>query len=136
MPTGVWGPEQINVADQRNDPESLLHFFKTLIQRYRQSPEIGWSTVKILKCTPRQVLAHVCRVDDWATVMVHNLADEPVELTLTVPDLEEGTPLVDLASSGDPVRTTAAKGGQVTLTLEGYGFRWLRLCPEGDNRIH
>ena len=136
MPKGVLGPECINVADQRNDPASLLQFFKILIQRYRQSPEIGWSTVEVLKGTPKQVLAHVCRVDDWATVMVHNLADEPLTLELTLPDVEEGTELIDLVSSGDPTRLTVGAAGRIELSIEGYGYRWLRVCPEGDRRIH
>ena len=35
---GAFGPEFVNVGDQRRDPDSLLNFMTLLIRRYRQSP--------------------------------------------------------------------------------------------------
>ena len=40
---GAFGPEHVNVADQRGDPDSLLEFVSLLIRRYRESPELGWA---------------------------------------------------------------------------------------------
>jgi glycosidase len=43
---GAYGPEHVNVAAQRSDPDSLLSFVTLLIRRYRESPELGWSEVQ------------------------------------------------------------------------------------------
>ena len=40
--TGGFGPEHVNVADQRRDPDSLWTFMRGLIQTYRECPELGW----------------------------------------------------------------------------------------------
>ena len=39
---GGFGPEHVNVAAQRRDPDSLLRFMTLLVQRYREAPELGW----------------------------------------------------------------------------------------------
>ena len=134
VPTGVWAPEHVNVADQRGDPDSLWVFMQRLIARYRQSPEIGWSGVEILQHPHHQVLAHVCRYGEWAMVAVHNLDDEPAEVTLEVPDLPDGSVLVDQL---EPATERIAPGprGRIELTLPGYGYRWLRVAIPGDQRI-
>ena len=54
---GAFGPEFVNVGDQRRDPDSLLNFMTLLIRRYRQSPELGWSefepsTSRTVRCSP------------------------------------------------------------------------------------
>ena len=134
VPTGVWGPGHVNVAAQRSDPDSLWTFIQRLVSRYRQSPEIGWSDVEILTTTHRSVLAHVCRHGDWAMLAVHNLGDQPVEVELEVPDLQPGSALVDLLGPGSD-RLEPASRGRVTLTLEAYDHRWLRVASPGDRRI-
>ncbi len=62
--TGNYGPVRVNVADQRRDPQSLLHFVAFLATRYRECPELGWSGVEILDQPHRSVLAHRCTKDD------------------------------------------------------------------------
>src|SRR3712207_4054749 len=46
--SGGFAPEFVNVADQRPDPGSLLSFLKTLISRYRESPELGRGSFTVL----------------------------------------------------------------------------------------
>ena len=51
---GPFGPEHVNVADQRTTPDSLLNFVALLIRRYRESPELGWAhTAASWRTTPR-----------------------------------------------------------------------------------
>ena len=134
LPTGIWGPEQINVVTQRNDPDSLWSFLQRLISRYRQSPEIGWSDVEILQQPQRAVLAHVCRYGEWAMLAVHNFADHPVEVDLKVPKLAPGSTLVDLLGPrADRLKPDAR--GRISLTLAAYDHRWLRVASPGDGRI-
>jgi glycosidase len=41
-------PEHVNVAAQKRDPDSLWTFVRTLIQTYRECPELGWGDFRVL----------------------------------------------------------------------------------------
>jgi trehalose synthase len=131
LPEGAYAARYVNVADQRNDPDSLLSFMRQLIHRYRQSPELGWSEFHPLEQPHAAVLAHLCRTDEWAMVAVHNLGSEPCTVPLDLSWTEPGTVLVDLLQEG----RTELEDGQVEVKLEGYGYRWLRVSAPGDRRI-
>lgn len=134
QPNGVWGPERVNVSDQRRDPESLWHFIKLLIGRFRQSPEIGWSAIEILSQPNQAVFAHVCRADDWTMVAVHNFGSEPAQVPLTVPGMTDDR-LIDLLAPGAEQSITPTDDGTVSVDLDGYGYRWFRVAGAGDRRI-
>jgi glycosidase len=124
---GGYGPEHVNVADQKRDPDSLWSFVRALIQTYRECPELGWGEFAVLDQPHRQVLAHRCRWQGSSVVAVHNLSAQPVttRLKLEPDDLGSGPParLEDLFAH-EEIETSA--GGVVELTLDGYGHRWLR----------
>ena len=129
-------PTRSTWAQQRSDPDSLLVVRAALlISRYRQSPEIGWSTVEVLDPGDQRVLAHVCRKDEWSLVALHNFAAEPVEVTVEVPGLKRGTALVDLLTPGTPPRMETGPRGRITLMLPAHGYAWWRVVAEGDRRI-
>lgn len=133
--SGAYGPDRVNVSDQRLDPDSLYSFMRLLISRYRQSPELGWATFREIRQPVHSVLAQVAQAGEWAMLTVHQLGDEAVTVTLdlreALPDLAEGTELVDVLGG-----TRVQVGdGHVELPLDGYGFAWLRVCPPGDRRI-
>ncbi|TFC92377.1 alpha-amylase family protein [Cryobacterium sp. TMT4-31] len=129
--TGAFGPEWVNAAAQRRDPDSLAHFMRTLIQAYRNSPEIGWGDLTILKHGDDRVFAHLVRADIGSMLAVHNFANAPVELALTLPDVAPGSRLVDMLHNG----VTAIDDGEVTLRLDPYGYRWLRITSDADTRL-
>ena len=39
---GPYGFEQVNVAEQRRDPDSLLNWTERIIRMRKEVPEIGW----------------------------------------------------------------------------------------------
>ncbi|WP_110181849.1 alpha-amylase family protein [Nocardioides solisilvae] len=126
-----YGPDHVNVASQRRDPDSLWTFVRTLIGTYRMCPEIGWGDFSLLEQPHRQVLAHRCDLDGTALLAVHNLSADPVVVELPVEGLGEGRELVDLLAH-DRVETS---DGRVQVSLEGYGYRWLRLRPDDGLRL-
>ncbi len=131
-----YGPEHVNVAQQRLDPDSLLAFVRRLVRRYRESPELGWAReVEILEQPHTAVLAHRCTWDDGSMVALHNLAPEPVTVPLELHDCsDEGAPvqLVDLLETGE---TAVDERGRVELELPGYGYRWLRVVHATERRL-
>jgi trehalose synthase len=126
VPDG-YGPEHVNVADQKRDPDSLWTFVRDLIQTYRECPELGWGEFAVVDQPERRVLAHRCRWEGSTVVAVHNLSAEPVttRLQLAAEDLGDERParLGDLFAH-EEVEVSAR--GLVDLTLEAYGHRWLR----------
>ena len=129
---GGFGPEFVNVADQRRDPESLLSFMKLLIRRYRESPELGWGGFEVLEQSCRPVLAHLCRWEDAALLAVHNLGSEPQQVHVQVPGCDASSRLQDLLTEGT---TPVGADGSVDLALDGYGYRWLRVVTDDSRRL-
>ena len=130
VPDG-YAPEHVNVAQQRRDPDSLWTFMRTLISTYRLCPELGWGVFSVIDQPHTQVLAHRCDLEEVSTIAVHNLSADPVTLQLAVDGLGDGRELVDLFSHQEVSTTESA----IHLALEGYGFRWLRLRPEGGLQL-
>jgi glycosidase len=130
---GGFSPEHVNVADQRRDPDSLLSFVQLLVRRYRECPELGWTTrAEILDQPFPAVLAHRSTWDDGSLVALHNLGTEAVVVPLRLDDCDATVRLVDLLQDGS---CTIDARGATEVELEGYGYRWLRVIREGDRRL-
>ncbi len=129
---GGFAPEFVNVADQRRDEDSLLSFVKLLVRRYRESPELGWGSFRVLEQPHPGVLAHVCEWDDAVMLAVHNLGPEPRTVPLVLDGCAPSTRLEDLLETGT---TPLGDDGAVELTLGGYGYRWLRVVGEDSRRL-
>jgi trehalose synthase len=130
---GSFGPEHVNVASQRADPESMLAFIGLLVRRYRESPELGWADFSVLDQPHRHVLAHECILDERRIVAVHNLSPESCAVPLTLDDCDGGTLLLDLLQDRDHLELDDR--GRVEVPLEGYGYRWLRPMSRDSRRL-
>ncbi|WP_436760927.1 alpha-amylase family protein [Streptosporangium sp. V21-05] len=122
-PTGKFGPRNVNVEDQRRDPDSLLSWIKLLVERYRESPELAWGAYEILDAGDVAVLAHRADAEGGTVVAVHNFADREAKVDLVLEKLDGCETLVDLLVDGT---LTLPADGRVKFTLEPYGTRWLR----------
>ncbi|WP_248832585.1 hypothetical protein [Frankia sp. Mgl5] len=132
---GDFGPANVNVAAQQDDPGSLLSWFTAMIRAYRRCPEFAWGTCTVLDCADLpSVFAHRTDLNGQTVVAVHNLGREPAGIRLALAGVERGDRLVRLAGAdeagGDLV---AGDGGAVELDLDGYGFRWLRVHRGGTD---
>jgi trehalose synthase len=127
-----FSPEHVNVADQRRDPDSLLAFMRLLIRRYRDSPELGWADFRLLDQPHTSVLAHMCTWDDGSLVAVHNLGPDACEVPLQLDGCDDRHRLVDLLAEAT---TPLDEKGRVTLTMAGYGYRWLRVVALDSRRL-
>lgn len=123
MPGGRFGPEHVNVADQKRDPGSLLRWFQLLIERYRECPELAWGDHAVLDAGHPSVHAHRADAGGATVVAVHNLCDQAAQAELALDDLA-GCLLTDLLVDGT-VEVPAA--GSVRLPLDPYETRWLRV---------
>jgi glycosidase len=133
FPEGPYGPEHVNVADQRKDDGSLLAFITLLVRRYRESPELGWAEFVLLDQPHRNVLAHVCAHDDRRLVAIHNLAPSGCTVPFTLEGCDSTHHLVDLMHEGEEV--SIDDRGRAEVVMEGYGYRWLRLMSRDSRRL-
>jgi len=124
-----FGPEQVNVRDQSRDPDSLLSFFRHLVESYRACPELAWGTAQVLDPGPDagSVLAHRCDVDGVSIVALHNVGDREVTAALPLKGLG-GCELYDVLAA-DGSTETVPDDGTLDVALAPYGFRWLRSSP-------
>ena len=116
---GPWGYEHINAADQRRDPESMLNWTERMIRMRKECPEIGWGDFRILPSGNRAVLAVRYEWRNNAVVAIHNLADEPAEIFLRLPEDR----LVNLLSEA---HSEPGPGKRHKIPVEPYGYRWFR----------
>ncbi|CAA9414611.1 MAG: GH13_16 / GH13_36 / GH13 / GH13_31 / GH13_ 40 / GH13_23 / GH13_17 / GH13_29 / GH13_4 / GH13 _30 / GH13_35 / GH13_20 / GH13_2 / GH13_18 / GH13 _34 / GH13_1 / GH13_21 / GH13_19 / GH13_26 [uncultured Propionibacteriaceae bacterium] len=126
-----FGPEMINVLAQRGDTDSLLSFVTQLVHRYRDCPELGWGEFKVIDQPHRGVLAHTCTWQGRAVLAVHNFSDKPVTMSLTLPDFT-GHVLRDLFGGAN---CEVSSSGSAELSLDGYGYRWLRAYRKEDRWV-
>jgi trehalose synthase len=118
-------PGDLSVADQRREPDSLLHFLTRLIRARREAPELGWGKSTLLENDPPALLAHRCDWQDSSVVTVHNLSASPVSAEL---DLGEDVERVeDLLEH----REHEVDGSRLSVELAPYGFLWLRMRRQG-----
>jgi maltose alpha-D-glucosyltransferase / alpha-amylase len=122
---GPYGFEQVNVAQQRRDPNSQLNWIERIIRMRKEVPEIGWGSFTVLPSGTPEVL--VLRYD-WrnnAVLVIHNLAPMPLEIRL---DLKSGTSqegdLINLLTEN---HSHADNRGRHHIVLEPYGYRWYRM---------
>lgn len=125
-----WGPTAINVADQERDPESLLSWMKRLIRRRRETPEIVFGEWSLVPVAEPGILALYYDWDGQTCIIVHNLAarNQKISFKLDRPLRQNG--LIDLLGEGD---FSAGRDGSISLTLAGYGCRWLRLTRSAES---
>jgi maltose alpha-D-glucosyltransferase/alpha-amylase len=80
----------------------------------------------VLETEADSVFAHRVDHDGTTVCTAHNLADEPVTVTLSLDDA--GETLLDLLGNGDVRRLD---DGHFEIDLEGYDYRWVRLERSG-----
>jgi trehalose synthase len=120
IPGGPFGPDAVNVADQRRRRDSLLRFIGRLVHERREMPEIGFGETRLLENEPPALFA---QRSDWqgSTVFcVHNLSADPVSAEL---DLGTG---VDGVEDLLELREHTVRDGRLRVALDGYGYLWLR----------
>jgi maltose alpha-D-glucosyltransferase/alpha-amylase len=120
---GPFSCEQVNVATQRRDPNSLFNWTARMIRLRKECPEIGWGEWKILKAGSPCVLAMRY---DWrgsSLVILHHFSDKPQEVRIK-PGVEGAETLVNLLDNNE----SRAKGNGIhRLALEAHGYRWYRV---------
>jgi maltose alpha-D-glucosyltransferase/alpha-amylase len=116
----AFGYRTVNVADQRRDQNSLLNWTERIIRTRKECPEIGWGEWKLLARLPEHVLGIRYDWNGRTTIALHNFCDTPTTVRIS------GTGCDTMVNLLSQERIEAGKSGRHTITLEPYGYRWLR----------
>lgn len=116
----TFGYERLNVADQREAPDSLLNRVSAAIDARKRCPEIREGEFEILQSGHREVFTHRYQHDEAVLLLAHNTADEPRRV------------VVEFDSSAETTEHVHGPGGYhvqdggVTLFLDDCEYVWLR----------
>jgi trehalose synthase len=132
---GDYGPAKVNAAAAKRDPDSLWNFMARLIQRYRESPELGWGGFAVIEQPEPAVFAHTCSSDGGTMVLLHNFGTRNVTVTGSVASGDapkrayRGAVLLDVLDGGN---APLDPDGGFRVELGRYGYRWFRVQQPGD----
>lgn len=126
---GVYGYQQVNVADQRRDPNSLLNWMERMIRFRKETPEIGWGEFDILQTTRRDVLALRYTWRGGFVLTLHNFSADPIDVAFRSGSKERPDEVLINILSNDHSQT--AQDGQHHVMMEPYGYRWFRVEDGG-----
>jgi maltose alpha-D-glucosyltransferase/alpha-amylase len=115
--------QAVNVAAQREAPDSLLNRMRELIRVRKEYTAFGRGKLRILDAEPVAVLAYLRSTVSETLLVVNNLSAEEQLVSLPLGDYAGVVP-VDLLSEKALASVTEAP---YTLTLAPYAYRWLRL---------
>ena len=105
---------------------------RLLIGRRRSSPELGWGSFTVIPQSAPSVLVHEVSSAEGRMVAIHNFRGEPETAAFRLTDLEPGDRLVDLLVDD---RVIEPDDGGITIALDGYGYRWLRVINPDGKRL-
>ena len=123
---GPYRYQEVNVADQRQDPDSLLTWFQRAIRIRKENPEFGVGEPTVLDVDDDAVLA--LRYDHLGETVVamHNLSPDEHRVRIVLDqDVQAYSDLF-----GDR-RYAPLDPKEPVSTLQAYGYRWLRVEHAG-----
>ncbi|MFP5362283.1 MAG: alpha-amylase family protein [Thermoleophilia bacterium] len=123
---GPYGFEQINVADQERDPDSLLNLVRALAWARRRLRAIGSRRWDIVDVGDPGVLALRYPGDEDTVLTLHNLSGSEASVELSRA-LQGSGPPIDVV--GDHNYEPLADASEACV-LPASGYRWLRSSTE------
>ena len=75
-----YGPESVNVADQKADPDSLYHTIKKMIAIRKQHTAFGWGSFQWVDPGTNAVAAYLREYEEDRLLILNNLTDQSQEI--------------------------------------------------------
>jgi signal transduction histidine kinase len=125
-------PDAPGARELLSEMSNSVDWMERLIRRRRETPEIVFGDWSLVPVAEPEILSLRYDWDGQTSIIVHNLAakDQRISFKLERPLRRDG--LIDLFGEGD---ISAGKDGSVSLSLAGYGCRWLRLRRSAESMV-
>ncbi len=119
----IYGYRKINVAAQREDPDSLLNRMRELLRIRKKYPAFGRGELHLLEVHPHTGLAYLRATVAETLIIFNNLAPEPQTVSVDLADYAGKTPVDILTGETYPPITEEL----YVVELAGYGYCWLKI---------
>ncbi|MCD4738695.1 MAG: alpha-glucosidase C-terminal domain-containing protein, partial [Anaerolineae bacterium] len=119
----IYGYQKINVAAQRENPESLLNRMRELLRIRKEHPAFGRGELHLLEVHPDAVLVYLRITAAETLIIFNNLAPESQTVSVDLADYAGKTPVDILTGETYPIITEDL----YVVELAGYGYCWLKL---------
>lgn len=120
---GKFRYQEVNVASQERDPDSLFSLTERLIRIRKENMAFGWGAASVIETGNDQVLAHRCDWDGTTVIALHNLGPDACSIDIQIPADDEQLINELLADSS----YGSINSLDQPLRIEGYGYRWFGL---------
>jgi len=119
-----YSPVKVNVADQRERPDSLFHRIRHMIAVRRSHPAFGCGDFTWISSGSNAVAAYLRSTQDERILIVNNLSGDSQTVLLTVPGMDMDA--VDMIT-GIHYPQAQAECLSISLSLEPYQYLWLKI---------
>ncbi len=116
-----YGPDRVNVLAQQEDPDSLWHCLRKMIQLRKAHPVLGWGNFSWIEPGNRGIISYTRFDDQENLIIINNLTGLTQSCVL---DIKAGSVFVDLFSQE---RFRVDQAGKLSIKLQPYQFAWLEL---------
>ncbi|MBW3606052.1 MAG: alpha-glucosidase C-terminal domain-containing protein, partial [Actinobacteria bacterium] len=131
----VYSYQALNVEAQQRDPNSQLHWLRSLIHVRKRHPVFGTGDFEALRPSNGRVLAFLRSTPDDTVLVVANLSGDAQYVELDLSRFAGDHPIELLGGTRFPTIGTLP----YLLTLGPHGFYWFQIAPDphprrGDRR--
>ena len=123
--------EAINVAIQRDNPNSLWWWMKRALAMRRQLPELSRGSLEIVPSDNLKVLTFLRRYQGRSVLVVANLSRHPQSVSLELGEFAGIQPLELIGQTRFPVIGEAP----YVMTPGPHDFYWFSMMPVGDGAV-
>ena len=118
-----YGPECVNVEDQKADPNSLFNTIKKMIRIRKEYKVFGWGSFQWIDAGTSAVATYIRQYGDERILIVNNLSDKVQSAVIPIYRTKNIHP-VDILSNR---KMRAIQDNNLMLTLATYRYLWLIL---------
>jgi maltose alpha-D-glucosyltransferase/alpha-amylase len=121
----TYGYQQVNVAAQMANPDSLFHFIKGLIACRKANPVLGEGSYRFLPTGNKAILATLRQSEPAAILALHNLSEQAQTAALDLSPFTGRVPQDLLERT--PASLPEISAAPYAMSLKPFDYCWLKL---------
>jgi len=114
---------KVNVKQQMDDPNSLLHFHRKLIRIRKENPILAVGEIRFLNQENKSVFSFIRKYKEEKFLILHNLANKDTQFLIKDHNLRGSNMINLLDGKSDTIPIT----NPLILNLSSYDFKWFKI---------
>lgn len=121
--SATYQPENVNVNDQQDDPNSLYNTIKKMVAVRKEHKAFGWGRFRWMDAGTPAVAAYIREYGDERLLIINNLSNQLQSAVIHIPRSRNIHP-IDLLSNR---RLRPLQDSHLVLSLAPYRYLWLKM---------